>query len=58
MRFGMRIDFEGSLNNLHKYSDLNLCGTQPVLTQHGKMGIVDFQFENQTENWPKNQWDF
>lgn len=54
----MRIDFEGSLNNLHKYSDLNLCGTQPVLTQHGKMGIVDFQFENQTENWPKNQWDF
>lgn len=22
------------------------------------MGIVDFQFENQTENWPKNQWIF
>lgn len=36
MRFGMRINFEGSLDNLHKYSDLKICGTQPILTQHEK----------------------
>jgi hypothetical protein len=53
VRFGMRIDFEGSFDNLHKYSDLNNLWYPASSHSTWEMGIVDFQFENQIENWPR-----